>query len=127
MPLFALANAGVVIDPESLGGPMPAVIPGIFFGLLFGKPLGILVFSWLAVRLGLASLPEGTKWRQILALGILGGIGFTMSIFIDNLAFNDMRMVNAGKLAILVTSFLAACTGLVALYLTTNKNKLIKK
>ena len=126
MPLFALANAGVMIDPESLGGPMPAVIPGIFFGLLFGKPLGILAFSWLAVKLGLAGLPEGTKWRQVLALGILGGIGFTMSIFIDNLAFADTRLINAGKLAILATSFLAACAGLAALYMTTNKTKLIK-
>ena len=126
MPLFALANAGVVVDTASLGGPMPAVIPGIFFGLLFGKPLGILVFSWLAVKLGLAGLPEGTKWRQVLALGILGGIGFTMSIFIDNLAFTDMRLINAGKLAILATSFLAACAGLAALYMTTNKTKLIK-
>lgn len=126
MPLFALANAGVMIDPDSLGGPMPAVIPGIFFGLLFGKPLGILVFSWLAVKLGLAGLPEGTKWRQVLALGILGGIGFTMSIFIDNLAFTDARLINAGKLAILATSFLAACAGLTALYMTTNKTKLIK-
>ena len=127
MPLFALANAGVVVDTASLGGPMPAVIPGIFFGLLLGKPLGILTFSWLAVRLGLAGLPEGTKWRQVLALGILGGIGFTMSIFIDNLAFTDVRLVNAGKLAILATSFLAACIGLAALYMTTNnKTKLIK-
>ena len=127
MPLFALANAGVVVDTASLGGPMPAVIPGIFFGLLLGKPLGILTFSWLAVRLGLAGLPEGTKWRQVFALGILGGIGFTMSIFIDNLAFTDVRLVNAGKLAILATSFLAACIGLAALYMTTNnKTKLIK-
>ena len=109
MPIFALANAGVVIDPSSLGqGTMPAVIPGVFFGLLLGKPLGIFVFSWLAVKFGLAGKPEGTRWIQILALGILGGIGFTMSIFIDNLAFTDPAMINAGKLAILATSFLAA-------------------
>lgn len=122
MPIFALANAGVVIDPSSLGqGTMPAVIPGVFFGLLLGKPLGIFVFSWLAVKLGLAGKPEGTRWIQILALGILGGIGFTMSIFIDNLAFTDPAMINAGKLAILATSFLAACLGVAALYLTTKK------
>lgn len=125
MPIFALANAGVVIDSSALGnGAMPAVIPGVFFGLLIGKPLGIFVFSWLAVRLGLASRPEGTKWVQVLALGILGGIGFTMSIFIDNLAFSDPFLINAGKLAILATSFLAACLGIAALYLTTGeKNK----
>ena len=122
MPIFALANAGVVIDPSSLGqGTMPAVIPGVFFGLLLGKPLGIFVFSWLAVKLGLAGKPEGTRWIQILALGVLGGIGFTMSIFIDNLAFTDPAMINAGKLAILATSFLAACLGIAALYLTTKK------
>lgn len=124
MPIFALANAGVVIDPSAISeGSMPAVIPGVFFGLLVGKPLGIFIFSWLAVKLRIAGKPEGTKWCQILALGILGGIGFTMSIFIDNLAFTDQRLVNAGKLAILSTSFMAACIGIGALYLTTDKTK----
>ena len=128
MPIFALANAGVVIDSSSVtGGAMPAVIPGVFFGLLVGKPLGIFVFSWLAVKLRIAGKPEGAKWRQIFALGILGGIGFTMSIFIDNLAFTDPYLANAGKLAILTTSFLAACLGILALYLTTDKAKDIKK
>ena len=122
MPIFALANAGVVIDSSSLaGGRMPAVIPGVFFGLLIGKPVGIFVFSWIAVKLRIAGKPEGTKWIQILALGVLGGIGFTMSIFIDNLAFTDPYLINAGKLAILATSFLAACLGILALYLTTSK------
>lgn len=124
MPIFALANAGVVIDRSVMGGDtMPAVMSGVFFGLLLGKPLGIFVFSWLAVKLRLAGLPEGTRWRQIFSLGILGGIGFTMSIFIDNLAFSEPHLVNAGKLAILVTSFLAACLGIAALYLTTDKTK----
>lgn len=124
MPIFALANAGVVIDRSVMGGDtMPAVMPGVFFGLLLGKPLGIFVFSWLAVKLRLAGLPEGTRWRQIFSLGILGGIGFTMSIFIDNLAFPEPHLVNAGKLAILVTSFLSACLGIAALYLTTDKTK----
>lgn len=124
MPIFALANAGVVIDSSAIGeGAMPAVIPGVFFGLLVGKPVGIFIFSWLAVKLRLAGKPEGTKWLQIFALGILGGIGFTMSIFIDNLAFTDPHLVNAGKLAILCTSVIAACIGLGALYLTTNKTK----
>ncbi len=88
MPIFALANAGVVIDRSVMGGDtMPAVMPGVFFGLLLGKPLGIFVFSWLAVKLRLAGLPEGTRWRQIFSLGILGGIGFTMSIFITTWPF----------------------------------------
>ncbi len=124
MPIFALANAGVVIDSSSIaGGSMPAVIPGVFFGLLVGKPLGIFTFSWLAVKLRVAGMPDGAKWRQIFSLGMLGGIGFTMSIFIDNLAFTDPHLVNAGKFAILVTSFLAACLGLAALYMTTDKTK----
>ena len=124
MPIFALANAGVVIDSSSIaGGSMPAVIPGVFFGLLVGKPLGIFTFSWLAVKLRGAGMPDGAKWRQIFSLGMLGGIGFTMSIFIDNLAFTDPHLVNAGKFAILVTSFLAACLGLAALYMTTDKTK----
>ena len=124
MPIFALANAGVVIDSSSIaGGSMPAVIPGVFFGLLLGKPLGIFTFSWLAVKLRVAGMPDGAKWRQIFSLGMLGGIGFTMSIFIDNLAFTDPHLVNAGKFAILVTSFLAACLGLAALYMTTDNTK----
>ena len=124
MPIFALANAGVVIDSSSIaGGSMPAVIPGVFFGLLVGKPLGIFTFSWLAVKLRVAGMPDGAKWRQIFSLGMLGGIGFTMSIFIDNLAFTDPHLINAGKFAILVTSFLAACLGLAALYMTTDKTK----
>ena len=123
MPIFALANAGVVIDSSSIGqGSMPAVVPGVFFGLLIGKPVGIFLFSWLAVKLRIAGKPEGTKWLQIFALGILGGIGFTMSIFIDNLAFADPALINAGKFSILATSFLAACLGLAALYLTTKKD-----
>ena len=123
MPIFALANAGVVIDSSSIGqGSMPAVVPGVFFGLLIGKPVGIFLFSWLAVKLRIAGKPDGTKWLQIFALGILGGIGFTMSIFIDNLAFADPALINAGKFSILATSFLAACLGLAALYLTTKKD-----
>lgn len=126
MPLFALANAGVVIDMSSIGSSMPPVIPGVALGLLVGKPLGILTFSWLAVKLGLAGLPDGARWRQILAIGMLGGIGFTMSIFIDNLAFDDPALINAGKLAVLASSFLAACLGLAAIYMTTNKTKILK-
>lgn len=125
MPVFALANAGVEIDPSELGNGkgIPAVIPGVALGLIVGKPLGISIFSLLAVKSGLAVLPDGTRWRQIFAMAILGGIGFTMSIFINNLAFADLYMVNAGKLAILAASFTAACAGMAALYLTTDKTK----
>lgn len=121
MPLFALANAGVKVDPSVLSGGIPPVMTGIFFGLLLGKPIGIFLFSWLAVRLRMANLPEGAVWKQIMAIGILGGIGFTMSIFIDNLAFQDMMLIGSGKFAILMTSVTAACIGLAALYITTNR------
>lgn len=123
MPVFALANAGVVIDSSSIGqgSGIPAVIPGVMLGLLAGKPLGISLFSLLAVKSGFASLPDGTEWKQIFAMSVLGGIGFTMSIFINNLAFADLYMVNAGKLAILAASFIAACVGMAALYMTTDK------
>lgn len=121
MPLFALANAGVVIDSAVLSGGVPPVMTGIFFGLLFGKPIGIFLFSWLAVKLHVANLPEGAGWRQILSIGILGGIGFTMSIFIDNLAFRDVTLISSGKFAILMTSVTAAFIGLAALYLTTRR------
>lgn len=120
MPVFALANAGVEINGEVLSsGVVPPVMQGIFFGLLFGKPIGITLFSFLAVKMKLAQAPVGVRWRQVFALGIVGGIGFTMSIFIDNLAFKDAMLIDQGKLAILVTSTFAAIVGLLALFLTT--------
>ncbi|MBQ0024154.1 MAG: Na+/H+ antiporter NhaA [Bacteroidales bacterium] len=124
MPLFALANAGVAIDSFSLSGGIPSIAPGIFFGLFCGKPLGIFVFSWLAVKLKLADLPANTCWKQIFAMGILGGIGFTMSIFIDNLAFSDQSFIDMGKVVILISSLVAAVVGLAVMYLfTRNTNQ----
>ncbi len=120
MPVFALANAGVEINGEVISsGIVPPVMQGIFFGLLLGKPIGITLFSYIAVKLKLAQAPKGALWRQVFALGIVGGIGFTMSIFIDNLAFQDKMLIDEGKLAILVTSVCAAIIGLLALFLTT--------
>lgn len=126
MPVFALANAGVEINGEVISsGVIPPVMQGIFFGLLLGKPIGITLFSYIAVKLKLAQAPVGVRWRQIFSLGIVGGIGFTMSIFIDNLAFKEQILIDEGKLAILATSVLAALIGLLALFLPTrptNKN-----
>lgn len=128
IPLFALANAGVVFDSEVFASmPLPDVAVGIFFGLLIGKPLGITVFSWLSVKFKIAELPSGTKWKQIFALGLVAGIGFTMSIFIDNLAFGDESLIHLGKVAILITSFLAAILGLIAILLTTSPVKSTKQ
>ena len=114
MPLFALANAGVSLGGVSLGaGPPLAVAGGIVLGLVLGKPLGILVTSAAAVRAGLCTLPEGVRWPHVLLLGLLGGIGFTMSIFISNLAFEDDGLLASAKFAVLIASALAALLGWV--------------
>ena len=121
MPVFALANAGVVITGDLFTYPVPTVATGIFFGLLCGKPIGIFLFSLIAVKTGIAELPTGTNWKQVFALGIIAGIGFTMSIFIDGLAFTDEILVNIGKAAILGTSLVAALAGCLAVYITSPK------
>lgn len=111
MPLFALANAGVrVVGGESPSLAEPAAM-GTALGLLFGKPIGITLFSWLSTRLGWSSLPEGTTWRQIRGVGFLAGIGFTMALFIAELAFGEGSHLAAAKVAILVASSLAGLTG----------------
>ncbi|MPM90411.1 Na(+)/H(+) antiporter NhaA [bioreactor metagenome] len=112
MPIFALANAGVIINSHSFEGSIPPIALGVFFGLVFGKPLGIFALSWVACKLKIAVLPEGVKWGQIASVGIIAGIGFTMSIFIDNLAFSDPKIVDTGKAAILISSFVSAVLGL---------------
>lgn len=122
MPVFALANANVVFSTGGMEG-IPPVALGIFFGLLAGKPIGITLFSFIAVKLGIADLPENSRWNQIFAMGILGGIGFTMSIFVDNLAFSSPDIVNMGKVAILITSMTAAIVGLVVMHVVTGKSK----
>ncbi len=114
MPLFALANAGVTLDAVDLGAPgAVAVIGGVVAALALGKPAGILLASWIAVRLGLCRLPPGVTWAGVLLMGLLAGIGFTMSIFIANLAFTDETLLAAAKLGVLLASTLAAILGLV--------------
>jgi len=117
MPIFALANAGIDLKLSELadaaGHP---VTLGIALGLLLGKPLGITLFAWLAVRTGLAELPAGTRWPQIFGLGLLGGIGFTMSLFITNLAYDDApELVAAAKVGIFSASLLAGILGFLLL------------
>ncbi|HEU5086216.1 MAG TPA: Na+/H+ antiporter NhaA, partial [Roseiflexaceae bacterium] len=87
MPVFAFANAGVALQATSLGGESLPLMVGIVLGLVLGKPIGLLGASWLAVRAGLADLPQGVSWRQMAGVGVLAGIGFTMSLFIAALAF----------------------------------------
>jgi NhaA family Na+:H+ antiporter len=118
LPLFALANTGVVFDPQwqqSLGG---ANSLGIMAGLVLGKPVGIVLLSYLAVATGLCRLPADLTWRHLIGLGLLAGIGFTMSIFITNLAFsNQPDIINASKMAILVASVSAGLLGMLWLTL----------
>lgn len=113
MPVFALANAGVSLEGAEFSGASLSVLTGVAFALIFGKPLGILLGSWLAVRSSLSRLPPGATWLGMWVVGCLGGIGFTMSIFIAMLAFDDARLLVAAKLGVLIASLAAAVIGLV--------------
>ncbi|MGB9098203.1 Na+/H+ antiporter NhaA [Erwinia sp.] len=119
LPLFAFANAGVSLTGVSAEGLLSAVPIGIILGLLIGKPLGITVICWLAVKLKIAALPDGTRMQDIAAVGLLCGIGFTMSIFIASLAFDAAHeeMVTLAKLGILVGSAISAVMGYTLLRL----------
>jgi len=113
MPLFALANAGVAIGGLSLASTQEtALVVGVALGLLVGKPLGILTLSWLTIRIGLCTLPNDVGWRGLFLIAVLGGIGFTMSIFIAALAFTDAALLANAKFAVLIASALAAVIGL---------------
>ena len=136
MPIFALANAGVEIaDPSyfnvfrvdpALGGAGM----GIFFGLLLGKPIGITLMSWLAIKCKVGAMPDKATWPMFFAVACLGGIGFTMSIFVDTLSFGDqpadvmMQMRDAGKIAVLMGS---VCAGILGSILIQVVHKLGKK
>ena len=116
LPLFAAANTGIAISPQS--GLTTSSSLGIITGLVLGKPLGIWLFSLLATSLGLAALPQDVKWKDIVGAGLLGGIGFTMSIFITLLAFDKVDIINNSKIAILLASLVAGVTGFVWLWIT---------
>ncbi|MGD2025402.1 MAG: Na+/H+ antiporter NhaA [Methyloceanibacter sp.] len=120
MPIFALANAGVEIHGADLGQPVSAAI---FAGLAFGKPIGVLTFSWLAVRLGIASRALGLSWRLLAAGSLLTGIGFTMSLFIADLAY-DPAVLNAAKIGILAASTVSAAAGLMMLLWLTHVKRI---
>ncbi|TRX35050.1 Na+/H+ antiporter NhaA [Flavobacterium restrictum] len=120
LPLFAMANTGIAIATNWHEGLSHSNTIGIIMGLVVGKPLGIWLFSFIAVRLGICALPEDLKWKNILGAGMLGGIGFTMSIFITLLAFkNDgEEVITYSKIAILIASFIAGTVGFIWLKLT---------
>jgi len=114
MPIFALANAGVNLSGLSLSGGGAKVSVAVVVALLLGKPLGIVLSSALALWGKLAVLPNGLSTRHLLVLGIAAGIGFTMSLFIAQLAFEDPTLLGAAKLGVLVASALAMVIGLLA-------------
>lgn len=124
IPVFALANTALVLDSgviAQLGNPQSL---GIFFGLVLGKPVGILIFSYASVAFGLASFGRGVKFSHILGAGTLAGIGFTMSIFITNLAFTNAEWIQVGKISILIASTVAAVVGVLMLrFLTPTPEK----
>ena len=115
MPIFALANAGVALGSGAVEALRSPIALGIAFGLLLGKPIGITFASYVAVRAGAADLPSGVQWRHVHGAGWLGGIGFTMSLFIAGLAFGDAAMLDTAKLGILGASIIAGIVGYMLL------------
>ncbi len=122
MPVFALANAGVTISDGFVSALTSPVSIGIVLGLFIGKQIGIFSFSYLAVKLKLAAEPEGVSWMKIYAASILAGIGFTMSLFIANLAFSSPDLLNISKVGILSGSLLSGIIGFIILKSALNKN-----
>jgi NhaA family Na+:H+ antiporter len=123
MPIFALANAGVTISMTDLASSLAhPVTLGVALGLLIGKPTGIFLFSWIAVRLGICDLPSGVRWPQVLGVGILAGIGFTMSLFITNLAFHQRALITDAKVGIFAASLLAGVCGFLLLSRTGQRS-----
>jgi NhaA family Na+:H+ antiporter len=124
VPLFALANAGVVVSGETLRDAATSPIAaGVVIGLVVGKPLGITAFAWLAVRVRLARLPSGTTWGALASVGALAGIGFTVSILVAGLAFEDPALIDEAKLAILAASLLAALAGSALVLLSGGRTR----
>lgn len=122
MPLFALANTNISFAEASADTFTNPLAYGITLGLFLGKPVGITLVSWLSVRFRISSLPAHAGWRHIFGLGLLGGIGFTMSIFIALLSFNDAGYREISKIAILVASTISGVAGFVYLYIFRRKN-----
>ena len=122
MPIFALANAGVQFGGMDLAATGPhTVFWGVLLALVLGKPLGVFLATFLAVKSGVSPLPEGINWRGVLLVGVLAGIGFTMAIFVGGLAFSDAALLSAAKLGILAASATAAIVGLVYGFIVRHK------
>jgi NhaA family Na+:H+ antiporter len=124
VPLFALANAGVHVSSETADAAVSSpVSQGVFLGLLIGKPIGIFIVTWLAVKLRICEMPTGSTWPQVLSVGMLGGIGFTVALLITDLGFERELLIDEAKLGVLTASLAAGVIGFVLLWLTTRRPK----
>ncbi len=113
MPVFALANAGVALSSNAFGANSRRVMAAVAVGLIIGKPIGVLLASWLTLRLRVAALPPSIGWRHLVVLGTVAGVGFTMALFIARLAFADSRLLSASKLGVLAASGGASILGII--------------
>jgi NhaA family Na+:H+ antiporter len=125
MPIFALANTHITLSGNWAAGLLSSNALGIFAGLFVGKPLGIVLFSLLAIKFGLSKLPNDVSWKHIIGAGFLGGIGFTMSIFITLLAFDDPDIIQSSKISILLSSLVAGVVGYVVLSRQTTTKSVV--
>lgn len=121
LPLFALANTCIILEPEWYTGLMSVNSIGIMLGLVVGKPVGIVALSFITIKFGWSALPAGVKWKHILGVGLLAGIGFTMSIFITLLAFENHSDIEHSKIAILLSSVMAGVLGYAWLKIAMRK------
>jgi Na+:H+ antiporter, NhaA family len=126
MPLFALSNTGFLFQTRFSEIIQSPVSIGIVLGLFIGKPVGIFLFSWASIKLGFSNMPKGATWRYLAGIGFLGGIGFTMSIFISLLAFEDPDLIIFSKVAILLASVTSGLVGYLIILSTSRKKKIIK-
>ena len=120
MPLFALANAGVEFRAADVLSPVALTV---ILGLVVGKPVGILLLSWLSLKSGIARMPEGVRWRHIAGGGFLAGIGFTMALFIAGLAFADEALLRSAKTGVLLGSAVSAIIGVLLLLPTPGESR----
>jgi NhaA family Na+:H+ antiporter len=125
IPLFTLANTCIPIAANWMDGVGQANSLGIIMGLVIGKPAGVVLFSFIAVATGWSSLPDGINWKQLLCLGVFCGIGFTMSIFITLLAYDNPEIVSQSKIDIFIASLIASVTGFLLLRFVGEKNSLV--
>lgn len=126
IPIFALANTNIRFEEGMVEGLFTGLGMGIVLGLVVGKPIGIMLIAWLGVKLKISELPEQSRWIHMLGLGLLGGIGFTMSIFISILSFSDPMLVQEAKFSILVGSVLSGFLGYMVLSFSSKSKQVLR-